>query len=137
MRGSVRFALLAAMLAVTLPLLLTACERPAPTPTPPPPSPTPTPEPTPEPTPVERLAWFDARPDTAHWIAWNALRRMAIDDEPLTQQIASLDWVADGITTEEAGALDDVSWLLRENPAIADTALGPAMDGDRRSHKRG
>ncbi len=48
---------------------------------------------------------------------------MAIDDEPLSQQIASLDWVTDGITAEEAGALDDVSWLLRENPDIAHTAL--------------
>lgn len=99
-------------------LLLIACEQPTPTPTPPP-----SPTPTPEPTAVERLAWLDARPDTAHWIAWNALRRMAIDNEPLTQQIASLGWVVDGITAEEAGALDDVSWLLRENPAIADTAL--------------
>lgn len=123
MRGPVRFASLATTLAVAL-LLLNACEGPTPTPTPPPPSPTPTPEPKPEPTAMERLAWFDARPDTAHWIAWNALRRMAIDDEPLTQQIASLDWVADGITAEEAGVLDDVSWLIRENPAIADTALG-------------
>ena len=121
-RGSVRFAPFAMMLAVALALLTLACEQPTLTPTPPP-SPTPTPEPTPEPTAMERLAWFDTRPDTPHWIAWSALRRMAIDDEPLTQQIASLDWVIDGITAEEAGALDDLSWLLRENPAIADTAL--------------
>ena len=113
-----------AALVAALILLLTACESPTPTPAPtPPPSPTPTPEPTPEPTAVERLAWFDAPPDTAHWIAWSALRRMGIDDEPLSQQIASLDWVIDGITAEEAGALDDVSWLLRENPDIAHTAL--------------
>ncbi len=118
-----RSGLIILLIAAAIILIVFACERPSPTPTPPPPSPTPTPEPTPEPTAIERLAWFDARPDTAHWIAWNALRRMAIDDEPLTQQIASLDWVVDGITAEEAGALDDVSWLLRENPAIADTAL--------------
>ena len=72
---------------------------------------------------MERLAWFDARPDTAHWIARNALHRMAIDDEPLTQEIASFGWVVDGITVEEAGALDDLSWLIREYPAIADTVL--------------
>ena len=72
---------------------------------------------------MERLAWFDAPTDVPHWVAWSALRRMAIDDEPLSQQIASLEWVIDGITAEEAGALDDLSWLLRENPDIADTAL--------------
>ncbi len=126
MTRTTRSSLILFLLAVSLIPLAFACEAFAPTPSPtptPPPISTPTPEPTPESTAVERLAWFDARPDTAHWIAWNALRRMAIDDEPLTQQIASLGWVADGITAEEAGALDDVSWLLREHPAIADTAL--------------
>ena len=123
-----------AALVAALILLLTACESPTPTPAPtPPPSPTPTPEPTPEPTAVERLAWFDAPTDAPHWVAWSALRRMAIDDEPLSQQIASLGWVIDGITAEEAGALDDVSWLLRENPDIAVTALNlpwMATNGD-------
>ena len=124
MARTVRSSLILLLIAASIIVLAFACERPTPSPTSTPlPTSTPTPEPTPEPTAIERLAWFDARPDTAHWIAWNALRRMAVDDEPLTQQIASLDWVVDGITAEEAGALDDVSWLLRENLAIADTAL--------------
>ncbi|MCY4575376.1 MAG: hypothetical protein OXC55_02020 [Chloroflexi bacterium] len=126
----ITFTLAAALAALIF--VLAACESPTPTPTPPP-SPTPTPEPTPEPTAVERLAWFDAPTDVPHWIAWGALRRMAIDDEPLSQQIASLEWVIDGITAEEAGALDDLSWLLRENPDIAVTALNlpwMATNGD-------
>ncbi len=117
----ITFTLAAALAALIL--VLTACERSTPTPTTPPPSPTPTPEPTPEPTALEHLAWFDAPTDVPHWVAWSALRRMAIDDGPLSQQIASLEWVVDGITAEEAGALDDLSWLLRENPDIADTVL--------------
>ncbi len=116
----ITFTLAAALVALIF--VLAACESPTPTPTPPP-SPTPTPEPTPEPTALERLAWFDAPTDVPHWIAWSALRRMAIDDEPVSQQVASLEWVIDGITAEEAGALDDLSWLLRENPDIADTVL--------------
>ncbi len=128
------------LIAASIIVLVFACEQPTPSPTStPPPTPTPTPEPTPEPTAVERLAWFDTRPDTAHWIAWAALRRMAVDDEPITQEIASLDWVVDGITADEAGALDDVSWLLRENPAIAGTALSlpwMATDGVIAPHDR-
>ena len=116
----IRWSIAAALAALIL--VLAACESPTPTPTPSP-SPTPTPEPTPEPTALERLAWFNAPTDVPHWVAWSALRRMGIDNEPLSQQIASLEWVIDGITAEEAGALDDLSWLLRENPDIADTAL--------------
>ena len=119
-----RFIVAASVLALAL--MLTACAEPFPTPSPTAtstPSPTPAPTATPEPTALERLAWFDSRPDAAHWIAWNALLRMAVDDEPLSNEIASLDWVVDGITPEEAGALDDVSWLVRDNPGIAATAL--------------
>ena len=115
-----------AILALTmgLALLLVACREPAPTPTPPPPpTPTPTPTPTPEPTGLERLAWFNAPPDTAHWIAWAAMRRIAAEDETLGDDIAALPWVADRITAEEAGALDDISWLLPQDRALTDMAL--------------
>ena len=44
----------------------------------------------PTPTPLDRLGWYDAPPDLAHWIAWAAIRRMALDDESLSEEIAGL-----------------------------------------------
>ena len=101
----------------------------------------PTPTPTPEPTATERLSWFETRPDTAHWIAWAAIRRIAIEDESLGEEISGLSWVVDGVTAEEAGVLDDLSWLILDNPEIAETVmlyrwLGPEgnpMLDDRRA----
>ena len=114
--------ILLAIVALTAALttLLAACEEPTPTPTPPP---SPTPTPTPQPTPLDRLGWYDAPPDLAHWIAWAAIRRMALDDESLSEEIAGLPWVVDGINPEEAGVLDDVSWLLKTDTAVLETIL--------------
>ena len=123
-------------LTVTAASLLTACEEPAPTPTP-----IPSPTPTPQPTAIERLSWFETRPDTAHWIAWAAIRRVGFQDDSAAQNIAALPWVMDGVNTREAGVLDDLSWLILDNPEIAETAisyrwLGPEgnpMLNDRRA----
>ena len=133
----IRFALATSI--ATLIVLLSACEAFSPTPTPTPLPPTPTP--TPEPTATERLSWFETRPDTAHWIAWAAIRRIAIEDESLGEEISGLSWVVDGVTAEEAGVLDDLSWLILDNPEIAETVmlyqwLGPEgnpMLDDRRA----
>ena len=131
----VRFALVTSI--ATLIVLLSACEVFSPTPTPTPPTPTPTPEPT----AIERLSWFETRPDTAHWIAWAAIRRVGFQDDSAAQDIAALPWVMDGVNTREAGVLDDLSWLILDNPEIAETAisyrwLGPEgnpMLDDRRA----
>ncbi len=104
---------------------LTACQEPAPTPTPIPTPPPPTPTPTP--TSTEQLnqhaAWLANPPDAAHWIARTAIRRINVEDEALGQQVASLPWSVDGITADEAGVLDDLSWLLQQDPAIATAVL--------------
>ena len=114
--------ILLAIVALTAALttLLAAMQEPTPTPTPPP---SPTPTPTPQPTPLDRLGWYDAPPDLAHWIAWAAIRRMALDDESVSEEIAGLPWVVDGINPEEAGVLDDVSWLLKTDTAVLETIL--------------
>ena len=132
----IRFALATSI--ATLIVLLSACEAFSPTSTPIPP---PTPTPTPEPTAIERLSWFETRPDTAHWIAWAAIRRITVEDEILGEEIAGLPWVIDGVTAEEAGALDDLSWLALQDPALTDTVLnlpwmtqgGNITAGDRRA----
>ena len=48
---------------------------------------------------------------------------MALDDESLSEEIAGLPWVVDGINPEEAGVLDDVSWLLKTDTAVLETIL--------------
>ena len=66
---------------------------------------------------------------------------MGFQDDSAAQDIAALPWVADGITTREAGVLDDLSWLILDNPEIAETVmlyqwLGPEgnpMLDDRRA----
>ncbi len=119
MRRVLRFAL--ALGALTLVVVaLGACRQADPTPAV---TPSPIPTPTPEPTAAERLAWFQSPPDTVHWIAWAAIRRISFSDDTVGEEIAALPWVADGITAEEAGALDDFSWLLMEVPAVADIVL--------------
>ena len=103
-----------------------ACRESGPTPTPIP-TPTPEPVPTPAPTSIERLnrqvSWLDAPPDVAHWIARTAIRRIAVQDEALGQEIAALPWSVDGVTADEAGALDDLSWLLQQDSAVATVVL--------------
>ena len=121
MRLSVRIRFALATSIATLIVLLSACEVFSPTPTPTPLPPTPTP--TPEPTATERLSWFETRPDTAHWIAWAAIRRVGFQDDSAAQDIAALPWVMDGVNTREAGVLDDLSWLILDYPEIAEIAM--------------
>ncbi len=125
MRGIVWVTLTVGALAFAL-AALTACRAPDPTPTPTP-APTPPPTPTPTPTSTEQLnqqaAWLANPPDAAHWIARTAIRRIAVEDETLGQQVAALPWSVDGITADEAGVLDDLSWLLQQDPAIAAAVL--------------
>lgn len=122
MRRVLRFTLSLGALTLAV-IALGACRQAEPIPAVIPP-PTASPTPIPEPTGIERLAWFHSPPDTAHWISWAALRRISFSNEALSAEMAALPWVADGISAEEAGVLDDFSWLLREAPDVADTVLG-------------
>ena len=130
MKRAARSGLISLVIAVALSPLAFACVQV-----------TPTAEPTstPGPTALDILGWLDSPADVPHWIAWSAVRRMVSEDEPLSRQVASLDWVADGITAEEAGALDDLSWLLYENPAVVEMALSlrwMATDGTITPNRR-
>ncbi len=81
-------------------------------------SPTPTATPVPEPTarPSDLLDWFDDPPDDAHSSAARSIGRIWDRHPDLAVGVARLAWVADGITWYEEHVLEELSYIMHEDP---------------------
>ena len=81
---------------------------------------TPTDTPTPEPTahPSGILDWFDDPPDDKHSFAANSIERMWDLYPDLAAGVARLIWVGDGITWNEEFVLEELSYVVSEDPEL-------------------
>ena len=94
---------------------------PSPTPTAPPePTSTPSPSPTPEPVahPSDILDWFADPPDNKHSFAAKSIERMWDLYPDIGVEVARLNWVGDGITWNEEFVLEELSYVVSEDPEL-------------------
>ena len=82
------------------------------------PTPTATPKPEPVAHPSDILDWFDDPPDEAHSYAAKSIERMWDLYPDLAAGVARLTWVADGITWNEEFVLEELSYVVSEDPEL-------------------
>ena len=82
------------------------------------PTPTATPKPEPVVHPSDILDWFDGPPDEAHSYAAKSIERMWDLYPDLAAGVARLIWVGDGITWNEEFVLEELSYVVSEDPEL-------------------
>ena len=82
------------------------------------PTPTATPKPEPVVHPSDILDWFDDPPDEAHSYAAKSIERMWDLYPDLAAGVARLIWVGDGITWNEEFVLEELSYVVSEDPEL-------------------
>ena len=82
------------------------------------PTPTATPKPEPVVHPSDILDWFDGPPDEAHSYAAKSIERMWDLYPDLGVEVARLNWVGDGITWNEEFVLEELSYVVSEDPEL-------------------
>ena len=82
------------------------------------PTPTDTPKPEPVAHPSDILDWFADPPDDKHSFAANSIERMWDLYPDLGVEVARLNWVGDGITWNEEFVLEELSYVVSEDPEL-------------------
>ena len=97
------------------------------------PTPTDTPKPEPVAHPSDILDWFADPPDDKHSFAANSIERMWDLYPDLGVEVARLNWVGDGITWNEEFVLEELSYVVSEDPEL----VRAAINQEPRSHLLG
>ncbi len=97
------------------------------------PTPTATPKPEPVAHPSDILDWFADPPDDKHSFAANSIERMWDLYPDLGVEVARLNWVGDGITWNEEFVLEELSYVVSEDPEL----VRAAINQEPRSHLLG
>ena len=82
------------------------------------PTPTATPKPEPVAHPSDILDWFADPPDDKHSFAAKSIERIWDLNPDLAAGVARLTWVADGITWNEEFVLEELSYVVSEDPEL-------------------